>query len=84
MGIVLPGRFDELIRIAIVRRFPGCPAGIRSICLSLVTLGLIDSAALADIASSVDACGWSARNCSRATAATFHSSRPKTSRKSCS
>lgn len=46
-GIVLPGRFDELIRIAIVRRFPGCPAGVRTICLSLVTLGLIDSAALA-------------------------------------
>jgi uncharacterized membrane protein YbhN (UPF0104 family) len=38
-----------LIRIAIVRRFPGCPAGIRSICLSLVTLGLIDSAALAPL-----------------------------------
>jgi uncharacterized membrane protein YbhN (UPF0104 family) len=49
MGIVLPGRFDELIRIAIVRRFPNCPAGIRSICLSLVTLGLIDSAALAPL-----------------------------------
>ena len=49
MGIVLPGRFDELIRIAIVRRFPGCPAGIRSICLSLVTLGLIDNAALAPL-----------------------------------
>jgi hypothetical protein len=47
MGIVLPGRFDELVRIAIVRRFPGCPAGVRTICLSLVTLGLIDSAALA-------------------------------------
>jgi uncharacterized membrane protein YbhN (UPF0104 family) len=50
MGIVLPGRFDELIRIAIVRRFPGCPAGIRSICLSLVTLGLLDNAALAPFA----------------------------------
>jgi hypothetical protein len=49
MGVVLPGRFDELVRIAIVRRFPGCPAGIRSICLSLVTLGLIDSAALAPL-----------------------------------
>jgi hypothetical protein len=49
MGIVLPGRFDELVRIAIVRRFPGCPAGVRSICLSLVTLGLIDSAALAPL-----------------------------------
>jgi uncharacterized membrane protein YbhN (UPF0104 family) len=45
MGIVLPGRFDELIRIAIVRRFPNCPAGV----LSLVTLGLIDSAALAPL-----------------------------------
>lgn len=50
MGVVLPGRFDELVRIAIVRRFPGCPAGIRSICLSLVTLGLIDSAALSPFA----------------------------------
>jgi hypothetical protein len=50
MGIVLPGRFDELVRIAIVRRFPGCPAGVRTICLSLVTLGLIDSAALAPFA----------------------------------
>ena len=47
MGIVLPGRFDELVRIAIVRRFPGCPAPVKTICLSLVTLGLIDSAALA-------------------------------------
>jgi uncharacterized membrane protein YbhN (UPF0104 family) len=50
MGVVLPGRFDDLIRIAIVRRFPGCPTGIRSICFSLVTLGLIDSAALAPFA----------------------------------
>ncbi len=50
MGVVLPGRFDELVRIAIVRRFPGCPAGIRSICLSLVILGLLDSAALAPFA----------------------------------
>lgn len=49
-GIVLPGRFDELIRIAIVRRFPGCPAGVRTICLSLVTLGLIDAVALAPFA----------------------------------
>lgn len=47
MGLVLPGRFDELVRIAIVRRFPGCPAGVRAICLSLVTLGLIDAVALA-------------------------------------
>ncbi len=50
MGLVLPGRFDELVRIAIVRRFPGCPAGVPTICLSLVTLGLIDSVALAPFA----------------------------------
>jgi hypothetical protein len=56
MGIVLPGRFDELVRIAIVRRFPGCPAGIKTICLSLVTLGLIDSAALAPF--SIVASAW--------------------------
>jgi hypothetical protein len=56
MGIVLPGRFDELVRIAIVRRFPGCPAGVRTICLSLVTLGLIDSAALAPF--SLVAAAW--------------------------
>jgi len=56
MGVVLPGRFDELIRIAIVRRFPGCPAGVRTICLSLVTLGLIDSAALAPF--SLVAAAW--------------------------
>jgi hypothetical protein len=56
MGIVLPGRFDELVRIAIVRRFPGCPAGVKAICLSLVTLGLIDSAALAPF--SIVASAW--------------------------
>lgn len=56
MGLVLPGRFDELIRIAIVRRFPGCPAGVRTICLSLVTLGLIDSVALAPFA--IVAAAW--------------------------
>ena len=56
MGIVLPGRFDELVRIAIVRRFPGCPAGVKTICLSLVTLGLIDAAALAPF--SIVASAW--------------------------
>ena len=49
-GIVLPGRFDDAIRIAIVRRYPGCPAGVRALALSLVMLGLIDSAALAPLA----------------------------------
>jgi hypothetical protein len=46
IGVVLPGRFDDAMRIAVVRRYPGCPAGLRAISLSLVMLGLIDSAAL--------------------------------------
>jgi hypothetical protein len=50
MGVVLPGRFDEMVRIAIVRRYPGCPVGVRGLCLSLVTLGLIDAVALAPFA----------------------------------
>src|SRR5947208_15662316 len=50
IGVVLPGRFDDAMRIAVVRRYPGCPAGLRAISLSLVMLGLIDSAALAPMA----------------------------------
>jgi hypothetical protein len=50
MGTVLPGRFDDAIRVTVVRRYPGCPAGVRSLYLSLVMLGLIDSAALAPLA----------------------------------
>jgi Lysylphosphatidylglycerol synthase TM region len=50
MGTVLPGRFDDAMRVAVVRRYPGCPAGVRSLCLSLVMLGLIDSMALAPLA----------------------------------
>jgi hypothetical protein len=50
MGVALPGRFDEMVRIAIVRRYPGCPVGVRGLCLSLVTLGLLDAVALAPFA----------------------------------
>jgi hypothetical protein len=50
VGVVLPGRFDDAMRIAVVRRYPGCPAGVRTLCLSLVMLGLIDSVALAPLA----------------------------------
>jgi hypothetical protein len=50
MGVALPGRFDEMVRIAIVRRYPGCPVGVRGLCLSLVTLGLLDTVALAPFA----------------------------------
>jgi hypothetical protein len=49
-GLALPGRFDDAVRIAIVRRFPGCPAGVRTLCLSLAMLGLVDSAAMVPLA----------------------------------
>jgi uncharacterized membrane protein YbhN (UPF0104 family) len=49
-GLVLPGRFDDVVKIAIVRRYPGCPACVRTLCLSIFMLGLIDSAALAPLA----------------------------------
>jgi uncharacterized membrane protein YbhN (UPF0104 family) len=49
-GVVLPGRFDDAMRVAVVRRYPGCPASVRALCLSLVMLGLIDSVALAPLA----------------------------------
>ena len=49
-GVALPGRFDDAVRIAIVRRYPGCPAGAGAVCLSLVLLGLVDAAALAPFA----------------------------------
>jgi len=48
-GIALPGRIDELIRIAIVRR--GHAVSIGSIALTLFVLGLIDTVALAPLAS---------------------------------
>jgi uncharacterized membrane protein YbhN (UPF0104 family) len=50
VGLILPGRFDDATRVAVVRRYPGCPAGIRVLCLSLVMLGLIDAVALAPLA----------------------------------
>jgi hypothetical protein len=49
-GIALPGRFDEAVRIGVVRRFRGKRTGIGALCLSLLLLGLIDSAALSPIA----------------------------------
>ena len=49
-GLVLPGRFDDVVRVAIVRRYPGCSACVRTLCLSLFMLALIDTAALAPLA----------------------------------
>jgi Lysylphosphatidylglycerol synthase TM region len=50
IGLIFPGRFDDAMRVAVVRRYPCCPAGIGVLCLSLVMLGLIDSVALAPLA----------------------------------
>jgi uncharacterized membrane protein YbhN (UPF0104 family) len=51
-GVALPGRFDEVIRIAVVRRLPGKrTAGLGAICLTLIIVGLLDSVALAPLAS---------------------------------
>ena len=50
VGVLLPGRFDDAMRVAVVRRYPGCRAGVSVLCLSLVMLGLIDSVALAPLA----------------------------------
>jgi uncharacterized membrane protein YbhN (UPF0104 family) len=49
-GLALPGRADEVVRISVVRRFPGRSVGVGSICLSLFLLGLIDNAALTPLA----------------------------------
>src|SRR6476660_7538988 len=50
-GVALPGRFDEAIRIAVVRLPGKKTAGLGAICLTLIILGLLDSAALAPMAS---------------------------------
>jgi hypothetical protein len=50
-GVALPGRFDDIVRVAVVRRYPGCPAGVRALVFSLFALGLIDAAALTPLAS---------------------------------
>ena len=64
IGVALPGRFDDAMRVAVVRRYPGCPAGVRVLCLSLVMLGLIDSVALAPLAFAAvffPGAGWAVR-----------------------
>jgi len=49
-GLALPGRCVDVVRIAIVHRYRGSPAGVRTLCLSLFVLGLIDVAALTPLA----------------------------------
>jgi hypothetical protein len=50
-GIALPGRFDDALRIAVVKRFPGTKAGLGTLGLSLLVLGMLDNAALTPMAS---------------------------------
>jgi uncharacterized membrane protein YbhN (UPF0104 family) len=50
-GVALPGRFDDAVRIAIVRRLPGPRPGVGTLALSLFLLGLLDSAAMTPLAS---------------------------------
>jgi len=61
-GIALPGRCDEVIRVAVVRRCRRRRASIGAVALSLFLLGLLDSAALTPLASVAagvtDVGGW--------------------------
>jgi len=50
-GVALPGRFDDVVRVAVVRRFKSSRAGLGAICLSIVIVGFLDSAALTPLAS---------------------------------
>jgi uncharacterized membrane protein YbhN (UPF0104 family) len=50
-GLALPGRFDDVVRVAVVRRCRRRRAGFGAVTLSLVLLALLDSAALTPLAS---------------------------------
>jgi hypothetical protein len=50
-GLALPGRCDEVIRFAVVRRCRRRRASIGAVALSLFLLGLLDSAAMTPLAS---------------------------------
>ncbi len=49
-GIALPGRCDEVIRVAVVRRCRRRTASFGAVALSIFLLGLIDSAAMSPLA----------------------------------
>jgi hypothetical protein len=62
-GIALPGRIDDAIRIAVVKRYPGTKTGLGTLGLSLIVLGMLDNAALTPLASvaAADASSWGVR-----------------------
>lgn len=61
-SLALPGRLDAVVRVAVVRRFPGAQAGLGVVCLSLLGLGMVEAAALTPLAGvaagSAHASGW--------------------------
>jgi uncharacterized membrane protein YbhN (UPF0104 family) len=60
-GVAFPGRIDDLIRIAVVRRCPHAKASFGAVGISLFLLGLIDTAALvplASVAAAVSSISW--------------------------
>jgi hypothetical protein len=62
-GVALPGRIDDAIRIAVVKRYPGTKTGLGTLGLSLIVLGMLDNAALTPLASvaAADAGSWGVR-----------------------
>jgi len=62
-GVALPGRLDDALRIACVKRFPGVRTGIGAVALSLVVLGLLDNAAIAPLSAvaAASADSWTVR-----------------------
>jgi len=62
-GVALPGRLDDAVRIACVKRYPGTRVGLGTLGLSIVVLALLDNAALAPRASvaASDAHSWTTR-----------------------
>jgi uncharacterized membrane protein YbhN (UPF0104 family) len=59
-GIALPGRVDDAIRIAVVRKYPGTRTGLGALGITLIVLGMLDNAALTPLASvaAVNADSW--------------------------
>jgi uncharacterized membrane protein YbhN (UPF0104 family) len=62
-GVALPGRIDDAVRIAVVRRYPGTRTGLGTLGLSLIVLGMLDNAALTPLATvaAADARTWTVR-----------------------